>query len=92
MIPCQATCNPLVKFVPPAWPLSYSPNIHILHTHYDVVMFVEKSSVEGDNVVGMAAMHDLEFSYDSFSQLLLRLDVYNLSPAMLVSDFEMRVG
>lgn len=55
-------------------------------------MFVEKSSVEGDNVVGMAAMHDLEFSYDSFSQLLLRLDVYNLSPAMLVSDFEMRVG
>jgi hypothetical protein len=56
----------------------HAPDIHVFHAHYYVVMFVQKGAVEGYDVVRLAAMHNLKFAHDSFSQLFVRLDVDDL--------------
>jgi hypothetical protein len=55
------------------------PNIHIFHAHNDIVVFVEKRTVKGDNIVGMATVHDLQFADYTLAHLFLGLDVDNLS-------------
>jgi len=54
------------------------PNIHILHAHDHVVVFVEEGAVEGDDVVGMTPVHDLQFANYAPAHFLFRLDMDNL--------------
>lgn len=54
------------------------PNIRILHTHNDIIIAVQKCAVEGHNVLGVAAVHDLELSNDALPHLALCLDVNDL--------------
>lgn len=61
--------------------LAILPNIRILHTHDDIVIGIQKGAIEGDDVLGMAAVHDLELSNDTLAHLALRLDMDDLEPS-----------
>ena len=63
------------------------PNIHVLHAHDHVVVFVQEGTVECDDVIRMAPMHNLELTHDTSSQFLLGLNVYDLNPAILASVY-----
>lgn len=54
------------------------PDIHILHAHDHVVVVVEECAVKGDDIVGVAAVHDLELANDALAHLSLRFNVYDL--------------
>jgi hypothetical protein len=54
------------------------PHIHVFHTHYNVVIMVQESTVEINNVLGMTAMHNLEFSDDTLAYFSFRFDVNDL--------------
>lgn len=54
------------------------PNIHVFHTHDHIVVIIQEGAIKGDNVVGMAAMHDLQFSNNALAHLALRFDVNDL--------------
>lgn len=56
----------------------HSPNVRILHAHDNIVIVIQESTVEVDNVFGMTAMHNLQLSNDSLSNFTLRLDVDHL--------------
>ena len=62
----------------------HSPNVHVLHTHYHVVMLVQEGTVEGDDIIGMAPMHNLELTHDSSSQFLFGFDVYDLGRVNII--------
>jgi hypothetical protein len=57
----------------------YLPYISILHTHDDVASVVLEGAVEGDNVLGVAVVHDAQLAHDALADLVLGLDVDNLS-------------
>ena len=44
-------------------------------------MLVQEGTVEGDDIIGMAPMHNLELTHDSSSQFLFGFDVYDLGRA-----------
>lgn len=54
------------------------PDIHILHTHDHVVVFIEEGTIECDDIIGVAAMHNLELTHDASSHLLLGFDMNDL--------------
>lgn len=54
------------------------PNVHVLHAHDHIIVIVQEGTVEGDNVLGMAAVHDLKFSNDSFAHFPLGFDMDDL--------------
>ena len=55
-----------------------SPNVHVFHAHNHIIILVQKRAVKCHNVVGMAAVHNLQLSHDPFAHLSFRLDVYDL--------------
>lgn len=71
--------------------LKILPNICILHTHDDIVIAIQKGAVEGDNVLGVAAVHDLEFSNDTLAHFPLRLDMNDLKPKLAGSSSKIRI-
>lgn len=58
-----------------------SPYIHVFHTHYDIARVVLEGTVECNNPVVVAVMHDAQLSYYPFPHLVLCLDMYDLKPS-----------
>lgn len=56
----------------------YIPDIHVFHTHDNVVVVVKEGTVEVDNKLGVASVHDLQLSYNALAYVAIRLDVNNL--------------
>ena len=54
------------------------PAIHVLHTHDDILRFVHEGSIEGYDIWRTAIGHDLQLSYDLFTNLFLCLNVDDL--------------
>ncbi len=50
-------------------------------------MLIQESPIKGDNIIGMTAMHNLEFAHNPFSQFLFGLDMYDLGRAILEPAF-----
>ena len=55
-----------------------SPNVHILHTHDDIVVIAQEGSVEVDNIFGIAIVHNLKFTNDTAPHFFLGFDVDHL--------------
>lgn len=62
----------------PHGPLVYLPDVHILHTHDNIVVWVEEGTVESHNVVRVTIVHDLKLAHDSSPHFLLCLDMNDL--------------
>ena len=54
------------------------PDVHVFHAHYHVIVVIEEGTVESDDIIGMATMHDLKFAHNSLAHLLVGLDVDDL--------------
>lgn len=54
------------------------PNVHILHAHDDIVVVIQKGTVECDNVVGVTAVHDLKLANYTLAHFPLGLNVDDL--------------
>jgi hypothetical protein len=61
------------------------PNVHVFHAHYHVAGRVLEGAIEIDNVIRIAVVHDTELSYDSFPDLVLGFNMYDLPPISLAS-------
>ena len=72
----QRTCGPRGNI----------PNIHVLHAHDHIVVLVKEGAIEGDNVFGMAAVHDLKLANDTLAHLLLGLNMDNLPIDALLAE------
>ena len=55
------------------------PYVHVLHAHDDIAGLVLESTVESDNVLRVAVVHDAQLAYDSLAYFVLRFDVYDLA-------------
>lgn len=54
------------------------PDIHVLHTHDNVVVIAQECTIEVDDEFRIAVVHDLEFADNPTAHLFLGLDVDNL--------------
>lgn len=62
------------------------PDIHVLHAHDDVSRVVLEGAVEVDDARVVAVVHDAELAHNALPHLVLRLDVYDLSPISTSAD------
>lgn len=67
------------------------PNIHVLHTHYNVTMVVEERAIKGYDVFGVTAVHDLQFAYYALPQFFLGLDMNDLDGALALPRGRMMI-
>lgn len=65
-------------------PSSIIPNIHILHTHDNIIVVAEESSIEVYDVLRIAIVHDLQLPNNPTAHLLFGFDVNNLASYMSV--------
>jgi len=54
------------------------PNIHILHTHDNIVVITQESSIEVHDKLRVGIVHDLQFPDNPTAHLFLGLDMDNL--------------
>ena len=63
----------------------------MLHAHNHIVMLVKEGAVECDNVLRMAAVHDLKLANDTFAHLLLGFNMDNL-PMTISKAYTVKLG
>lgn len=56
------------------------PDVHVFHAHYYVFCFILKGTVESNDVLGIAIMHDAQLAYNPLTNLVLGLDMNDLFP------------
>lgn len=54
------------------------PNIHVLHTHNNIVVLAQECTVKVHDVVGITFVHDVQLADNPASGLLLCFHMYNL--------------